>query len=201
MKAGGFGFGGAGHSHADALSLIVSLGDEEILIDPGTYTYISDPTWRDRFRGTAAHNTIRIDGLDQATPEGPFRWREHPKAELLEGLEGVCRYRGFTHRRRLEWTGPASLVITDRVEGPLGDHQIEQFWHCGSPTQFVAGNCFRIGRHTTIEAPGAQLESGWRSVAFGTKQQTPVLRVERTGSLPMELVTRLSWTNGTHDQN
>ena len=31
---------------------------EETLIDPGTYTYVGDPAWRNRFRGTAAHNTI-----------------------------------------------------------------------------------------------------------------------------------------------
>ena len=59
-----------GHSHADTLSLVLRQGQEQILIDPGTYTYVADPLWRDRFRGTAAHNTVRIDGLDQGIPSG-----------------------------------------------------------------------------------------------------------------------------------
>ena len=82
---GPFGPGTAGHSHADTLSLVLrrcAPNDgqmiEQILIDPGTYTYVADPLWRDRFRGTAAHNTLRIDGLDQAIPRGPFAWQSRP---------------------------------------------------------------------------------------------------------------------------
>ena len=67
MDAGPFGALHSGHSHSDTLSIIVRSGDEEILIDPGTYTYTGEPEWRDWFRGSSAHNTIRIDGLDQAT--------------------------------------------------------------------------------------------------------------------------------------
>ncbi len=43
---------------------------EEILVDAGTYTYV-EPQWRDWFRATAAHNTVRIDGRDQAVAAGP----------------------------------------------------------------------------------------------------------------------------------
>lgn len=181
MKAGGFGFGSAGHSHADALSLIVSRGSHEILIDPGTYTYISDPEWRDRFRSTAAHNTIRIDGADQANPDGPFRWREHPQVEMFDTFTGICRYRGFTHCRRLAWLDSSTLLITDRVEGPPGDHVIEQFWQCGPG----------LGPHAILDAPGATRETGWRSVGFATKQEIPILKVVRRGPLPVELTTRV----------
>ena len=40
---GRFGEGSGGHSHSDTLSIVAFLGDEEILIDPGTYTYIAEP--------------------------------------------------------------------------------------------------------------------------------------------------------------
>src|SRR5262249_23284259 len=72
VKAGGFGEGSGGHSHSDVLSLVVRNGNREILIDPGTYTYIAEPAERNAFRGSAAHNTVRIDGRDQAIPAGPF---------------------------------------------------------------------------------------------------------------------------------
>ncbi|MCX6632073.1 MAG: alginate lyase family protein, partial [Candidatus Solibacter sp.] len=74
VKAGPLGEGSGGHSHCDVLSLTVRAGSREILIDPGTFTYVADPGERNRFRGSAAHNTVRIDGLNQAVPAGPFRW-------------------------------------------------------------------------------------------------------------------------------
>ena len=46
-----------------------SLGSEEFLVDPGTYA-----ERRAYFRGTAAHNTVRIDGRDQSEQGGNFMW-------------------------------------------------------------------------------------------------------------------------------
>ncbi len=40
--AGPFGPGGAGHSHSDTLSFVISIGPEAVLIDPGTFTYVGD---------------------------------------------------------------------------------------------------------------------------------------------------------------
>ncbi len=109
FDAGPMGPWSAGHSHADALSLVVSVGGDEVLVDPGTYSYLY-PEWREVFRGTAAHNTIRIDARDQAAPDGPFRWQDKPEVRLLEFSSaeegdrgvGVCRYGGFTHTRTVE---------------------------------------------------------------------------------------------------
>ena len=42
----------------------------EFLIDPGTYAYHTQERWRNYFRGTSAHNTVRIDG---ARPVGARR--------------------------------------------------------------------------------------------------------------------------------
>src|SRR5579862_2625673 len=140
VDAGPFGPGGAGHSHADTLGIVVRSGDDEILIDPGTFTYVGDPKWRDWFRGTEAHNTVRIDGLDQARAAGPFRWANRPEVSILawktnaerDLLEAECRYGGFLHRRRVEFQKPAVIVIVDEIEGPAGDHDVEQLWHLGS---------------------------------------------------------------------
>lgn len=88
FDAGPFGPGGAGHSHSDTLSLVVRVGEERILIDPGTYTYVAGAGWREAFRGSAAHNTLRLDGRNQATPAGPFRWMDKPEVKLLEVVRG-----------------------------------------------------------------------------------------------------------------
>jgi hypothetical protein len=136
VDAGPFGGGSAGHSHADTLSLIVNAGNEEILIDPGTYTYVGDPVWRNRFRGTGFHNTIQVDGQDQALPVNPFRWSNPPDVEVLDWdgslLDARCRYRGITHRRAVVLDSRGVLLVIDCVEGPEGEHDIRQSWHAGS---------------------------------------------------------------------
>lgn len=61
FDAGPFGPRSGGHSHSDTLSLIVTNGEQEVLVDSTTYSYM-DPEWREVFRGTSAHNIVRIDG-------------------------------------------------------------------------------------------------------------------------------------------
>ena len=189
IRAGSIGAAPAGHSHADALSVVLRSGDQEILIDPGTYTYTGDAHWRDWFRGTAAHNTVRIDGFDQATPAGPFRWTHLPRITVLNWstdassdlLDVECRFSGFTHRRRVEFQKPHTFEIEDSIEGPSGEHDIEQFWHLGSPE----------ARSRLIVEEPATLEQSWRSTTFGEKHPAPLLRVHRRSRLPTRLRARI----------
>ena len=192
VDAGPFGALHSGHSHSDTLSIIVRSGQEEILIDPGTYTYTGEPEWRDWFRGSSAHNTIRIDGRDQAVMVGPFRWTSQPEVAILEWqtnsdrdvLEAECRYAEFTHRRRVEFQKPDVFLITDDVSGPPGEHDIEQFWHLGSLAV----------RSKLILPAGAELTYGWRSTTFGEKHPSPMLRVHRHCAFPLRLQARIDLT-------
>jgi hypothetical protein len=189
VDAGRFGALCAGHSHSDTLSLVVRSGDDEILIDPGTYTYTGDPEWRDWFRGTSAHNTIRIDSLDQAVTAGPFRWTGRPEVTILDWqtnaerdiLDAQCRYAGFTHRRRVEFQKPHVFLITDLVDGPAGEHTIEQLWHLGS-----------LAARSKLVLPGdAESIEGWRSTMFGEKHPSPLVGVRRRCTLPLRLEARI----------
>ena len=92
VDAGPFGALHSGHSHSDTLSIILRSGADEILIDPGTYTYTAEPEWRDWFRGSSAHNTIRIDRRDQAVMAGPFRL-DPPARSRNPGLADQFRSR------------------------------------------------------------------------------------------------------------
>ncbi|HMC60665.1 MAG TPA: alginate lyase family protein, partial [Candidatus Solibacter sp.] len=182
IKAGPFGEGSGGHSHSDVLSVVARLGDREILIDSGTYTYVADPAERNRFRGSGAHNTVRIDGRDQAIPAGPFRWTDKPATTIHQWsstpdrdyLDADCAYAGFTHRRRVLFLKPAVLVVLDTVEGPAGEHCLEQFWHLAA-----LEDVSRFG----FSEP-AEVTEGWRSRAFGSKESAPVLCVTHRGPLP-----------------
>ena len=198
--AGPFGPFSSGHSHADTLSFTLRVDGEEILVDAGTYTYVASAGLRNLFRGTAMHNTVRIDGLDQADPAGPFGWNAPPEASILswtttaarDELDAECRYRGFTHRRRIVWEKPGRITVTDEIDGPPGEHLLEQFWHPGAPVKRISGDTFRIGGGATLVlSGGAGLEEGgafgWRSRAFGVKTPAPVIRRALTAILPIRL--------------
>jgi hypothetical protein len=211
FDAGPMGAGTAGHGHADALSLVVRAGGQEILIDPGTYTYVGDARRRDWFRSTAAHNTVRIDGLDQARPAGPFRWAEKPAVELLawrtgpesDAVDALCQYRGFRHRRRLLFARPHVLFVLDEIDGPAGAHEIEQFWHAGQVVASPGPGCFRIGGRAALilcgraHAQAAEAgEHGWRSHVFAALEPAPVIRAAVTGELPIRLAAALDFSGG-----
>jgi hypothetical protein len=182
VDAGPFGFGGAGHSHADTLSITARAGARELLIDPGTFAYVSDTKLRNLFRGTGFHNTIRIDGLDQADPAGPFRWDNKPAVRVsawevstgLTYLDASCEYRAFRHRRRVVCVEAEWLFVLDEVTGPTGEHQIEQFWHLGDGDVPIL----------LSDPKAAHREEGFRSRVLGQKEAAPVIRVAWNATLP-----------------
>jgi hypothetical protein len=192
VKAGGFGSSSAGHSHSDALSFVCRCGEQEILIDPGAYTYRADAEWRNGFRGSAAHNTVRIGGRDQAAPAGPFRWEGRPTVRIRkwastaerDWLDAECRYGGFVHRRRFLFLKPDLLFILDRVDGPPGEHLIEQFWHgSGDPDAF---------HRLVLSRPSEPVEA-WRSRQFGSKELSPAECMVYRGPLPILLAAAVSF--------
>jgi len=79
----------AAHGHADALAVWLSIGDEFFLVDAGTYAYHSHEEWRKYFRGTAAHNTARVDGRDQSEMKGRFLWGAKSNSRLLRFEENA----------------------------------------------------------------------------------------------------------------
>jgi hypothetical protein len=190
VKAGGFGPGSAGHSHSDALSFVCRRGRNWWLVDSGTYSYL-DPQWRNRFRGSAAHNTVRIDGKDQAMPVGPFRWMERPEVWILEwsstedrdSLDAECRYSGFVHRRRFVFLKESTLFVLDQVEGSLGEHLVEQFWHAANADTFA----WMAFSHKS------EVIETWHSEVFGGKHAASGRLVTYRGSLPTVLATAISF--------
>ena len=68
------------HGHADTLSFELSVGNERIFVNQGTYAYQTKE--RNLFRATAAHNTVCIDGENSAEVWGAFRIGRRPKNVL-----------------------------------------------------------------------------------------------------------------------
>ncbi len=128
----------AAHGHADALSFTLSVGGKEILIDPGTYAYHTQRVWRDYFKGTSAHNTVRIDGVDQSVSGGNFLWVKHAQSQVIAiertpladrwvaSHDGYARLKHpLTIAGRLLFEKQQSrLQVTDELLGS-GEHEVE----------------------------------------------------------------------------
>ena len=97
--------GDGGHGHYDLLSVEAFAGGRPLVVDPGRFTYAEEPpNLRRWFKGTAAHNTVCVDGLDQ-TPyragarRGPVapgtlpRPRERARLDVLAGEVAQPRLR------------------------------------------------------------------------------------------------------------
>ena len=128
-----------GHGHADALSCELSHRGTRILVNPGTSTYTAghERRWQ---RGTASHNTVEVDGLDQSEMWGEFRIarRAHPR-EVRTGecgavLSAEAAHDGYLrlhhpiiHRRGIELS-KGLLRMRDTLEGS-GNHQVSLRFH------------------------------------------------------------------------
>ncbi|MGH8501116.1 MAG: alginate lyase family protein [Gammaproteobacteria bacterium] len=132
----------AAHGHADALAFTLSVGGSEFLIDPGTYAYHTNQKWRNYFRGTAAHNTVRVDNGDQSVSGGNFMWIRHARAWCEEWSAGeqadVFRgaHDGYTrlsdpvlHRREIRLDKPNRRIEINDTMVCKRAHIIERPWH------------------------------------------------------------------------
>ena len=151
VDAGPHGGGSCGHGHADALSLRLTIDSARWLVDSGSGVYISsNPADRNVFRGTAAHNTVRVDGLDQTEADGPFSWKQLPTSTAESWLVGktftyFCGiHDGYKrllapviHRRSVLRVndggdgGGGVWLVRDALLGE-GEHDLELSWHFAS---------------------------------------------------------------------
>lgn len=190
----------AGHGHADSLSFTLSVNGRHIFVDPGTYLYHSGNKWRDYFRGTAGHNTVRIDDMDQSEARGPFLWGYKARACLKHFSEDDRFYRitGYhTGYARLKDRVAHSREITlDKMNREItindsisskGRHCIEQFFHLHPDCSLrkIEENLFEVANkdarllmeidksfNPCIFAGSESPIAGWYSDRFGEKQRS-----------------------------
>jgi hypothetical protein len=155
----------AAHGHADALAFTLSAGGTGMLVDPGTFAYHTEKRWRDYFRGTCAHNTVRIDSMDQSVAGGNFLWLHHARAQvehfeitptqnrLAARHDGYMRLTDPVQHRRV-WAydcASQTLAVLDELKCAT-EHRAEWFWH------FAPGCGVRVeGNRLTAQRNNVQL--------------------------------------------
>jgi hypothetical protein len=199
FRCGPFGLGGEGHSahaHCDLLSFVLWVHGQPLLVDSGTYVYPGP--WRDRFRLTAAHNTVMIDGQDQAIPIYKFNWKNVPEAKCTEWngkrVKGILPFRRqVAFSRELSHPQAGIWEVVDKFTG-RDEHVMEWFFHFapglqldlpqGSRTVTVLkdGKSF-----LTMQIPDGgvrpQVRDSWYSRQYGIKQCNRELYAQWHGEL------------------
>ena len=201
--------GDGGHGHYDMLNVELAAGGKPLVVDPGRYTYHADEAAspsRRWFKGTAAHNTVTVDGLDQVPYRQGRPKKPLPRATLLGRFqsgaldllwgEAVSPCYDAVHQRRILFVAGEYWIIEDRLIGAR-PHRYDLRFHLtpdASCRAVVYG-----GARPAVWAPGlalvfgapheVALEHGWVSPSYGIKQPAPIVVVTEKETCEARFIT------------
>lgn len=194
--------GAGNHGHLDLLSFEMAAYGQSLIVDPGRYTYdeSGDVNWRVRFRETAAHNTVMVDGKNQAQYDlhktrhkirGPYpnhlvrAFISQTTFDFVHGLADSYEY-PVLHERKILFPCLDYWIIIDRLTAQ-DPHQYDLLFHLSSQAQDAVrvsqGNeTLAYGApHVVIAQPLSQsiqgaILQGHVSLTYGAKNPAPILR-------------------------
>ncbi len=216
-------FGKGSHTHNDKLSFVLRLDGEEVLCDSGTGCYTRDPKVRNRFRATAAHNSVLVDGEEQNSidrgRDGLFRIGTEAEVTRIEdrnenGDVLLCashsgyKRLGVMHTRTIHLPERKPMaIVQDQLVG-TGTHRFEinfqlaPSWKVSSVEKLESEIRVRIwgGRELQVgfQGPGnvnGQKEDSSVSMTYGASTPTTQLRFWGEAVFPAILTTTVSWAD------
>ena len=110
-----------GHAHSDTFNFELRVLGKPVIVDTGISTYETN-TRRAYERGTAAHNTVLVEGREQSEVWASFRVARrakilyrHEKGDMIEATHDGYRHLGVLHTRqyRIE---EKRIAITDTLQ-------------------------------------------------------------------------------------
>lgn len=194
-----------GHAHADTLSFELSLFGQRTFVNSGTSQYDVGPE-RSRQRGTAAHNTVVVDGRDSSEVWAAFRVARRARPVGLEIVTGdrtevLCGHDGYEglpgrpgHTRR--WIfGEKRLVVEDTISGPFRSAEARLHLHPGVESEQLGASAvllLPLGQRLRISVEGGTLRSEastWHP-EFGVTQSNECLVMTFDGPV---IRTAIEW--------
>ncbi len=188
--------GEGNHGHFDCLNFELAAFGRSLIIDPGRYTYSEAVhpgdgiNWRVRFRSTAVHNTVCVDGLQQTryvpkpikpgtrhatgtvrhkisgpAPEARLVERHHgARLDLLHGQARSFEY-DAVHERCIVFVGRRYWIVSDWLRAATSHEYVLNF-QLGAHAQGHAALC--TGSGVRLDSPGLLIlqpaRQGLRSV-------------------------------------
>ena len=202
--------GDGGHGHYDALGVEAYAYGRPLVVDPGRYTYAEGtPNWRHWFKGTAAHNTVTVDGLDQqpyrrGKPKGPqltSRLLERRATDALHLLHGEVSSPAYdaVHRRAVVFVAGEYWLVFDVLRAAQR-HDYALRWHLADDADpelrpVAEGRSAVTSPTVRLEVDGGSpvtIEPGWVSVEYGVKTPAPVVVAQARDTTDADFVTLLA---------
>jgi len=183
------GFGS--HAHNDILSYILNIDGEDILIDPGTFVYMSDHVKRNQFRSNTSHNSLYWDGIEpRDLTDGLFELIDTGTIEVKSATGnnagfkflGKYSYKNRYHQRMMNYNHEDGyFVITDTAS------------HAGAILNFTCGpnnppneieNGFTVGsvRFEFTKIHKIIIMDSFYSSGYGMIQPTKSVKVFLSGT-------------------
>jgi len=214
--------GKGSHTHNDKLSFVLRVGGQEVLCDSGTGCYTKDIATRNRFRSTAAHNTLMIDGMEQnridASPQGLFILGNEAAVSSIEaGREtqgwflrashSGYRSLGVTHTRTVRAVhGECAFIVEDQLRGDgVHDFELNLQLALNRNAQLAAAEngilCRILGDpqvQLAIAGPaGLQgaIEPSLISSTYGATVPAIKVRIWGRAIVPARITTHISWVD------
>ncbi len=200
------------HAHADIFSYELSVGGALFIVDTGVYEYKAGDM-RDYVRSTRAHNTVCVDGVNQAECWDSFRVaRRFPPRNVSFTQQGgksrfEGRFDGYTqligdgieHRRSVEADQNDRCIVVEDTATGEGCHSVESLIHLHPDVQVERNQdniCLnRAGHVVHVSASDSivQFENGWYCPEFGKRIEQDVIALQSEGALPIQLTYRIHY--------
>lgn len=190
----------AGHGHCDLLSFEWIVNSRPVVVDSGVSGYEGD-FYREYVRSTRAHNTVAINGWEQAEVWSTFRVGRHPQVKEASQRysEGSFHFDGsyspyydeaVVHSRAITCDSNG-LAIRDRLTWS-GHRRAASFLHLHPDFEVIeTGHGYTATAHdltVEIEVTGAKSVAivrgasdpvqGWHCPQFGMAVPAPVIVAE-----------------------
>ncbi len=195
------GFGS--HGHYDALNFELAAYGHSLIVDPGRYTYseisADSINWRHYFKGTAGHNTVVVDGLDQipyrcerpVNPEPKTTLQQFVSTTGFDLLQGqvVSHQYSAIHERIVFFLLPEYWIILDRLIAD-DEHHYDLYLHLASRAQGLTtletDDCCHLIKSPNLliaqphfNEDNVTIEQGYVSPEYGIKHEAPVVKFSK----------------------
>jgi uncharacterized heparinase superfamily protein len=208
--------GRGGHGHNDILSFELWLDGLNLVTDCGAYLYTASREWRNRFRSTAFHNVVQVDGeemnrfvspnhlwqlCDDARP-ADVAWRPGHDVDYFRGSHtGYMRLAPpvtVTREIALVKAGP-DVLIRDTVGGSGTRELVWRFHLDPAVRAATAGGDVRLsvaGRDAWFQPvllppdTAITLEDGWSSPSYGVRAAIRIIVLRLCGAIPQSATFR-----------
>lgn len=200
-----------GHAHADTLSFELSLYGKRVFVNSGTSVYGADDE-RLRQRGSAAHNTLVIDGENSSEVWGGFRVARRARIKditiqrigdeklISASHTGYLRLSGRpVHNRKWKFLNN-ELIIEDQVFSKEQHeviilYHIHPDWHVQSVGKQIE---ISFEQHKVIMAfskmGDLSIENSSYHPEFGVSVQNKKIKLSWRGECPVKFVTKITWS-------